>query len=791
MNSKNNYKLQYLFIPRKAQITISLLLIFTIVFSLFGFGIYLSREMISSVDFRNAVDAAAFTAGSDLSKAINLYITIVGIRLVIFGVSVVLFIVSLFVPQVFNICRDIINKLRDAGHSLEYASRYIPVLYTGIAIVDTVTAFNKNLLLNGESTSDAHIIVIPTALIEKLLDTKVDLTSKNLFPIETNYDKTPSAEDVASTFEFLTKGFTIFAYRKRTTIEKLEEKISKALNETNKNKPNFLDDTDFLLIETYPIRRSNTGVSLGDAINISNVLVNIENGFLRESQDEETKATKQEVKEIQCKYYYGGLNTFLENLKNGNYLNSLNLQVSDSNKDNIIKRINELEQQAIECAKSYVSCDCNGKTFNFESLRNKIKSVFSDLKNNVTELISNYNTLNSSLGNIQSVFCGQNENNSIDFTVPPCRDSLKKMVSICDSAISKLNSLNNSMKTSYYAHKWITVEYPCGPNGELTCSKQVCINECKIDFSEVKSTINGIISNLKKIRNEASKTITKFDQGSTETKNTVSDHVKKMLNDITNEVKSFAGSFSGFPGGNILSYIFNSKSYKCNCEDSNIKNLQSFGELGNFVCAVNTDLDLIKKIVDGGKFDFISYYSPVFDEPEWLKSYKAVEINTTSSETIKTGLTNIIKSEIENLKNQITGHNTQTSVGEVVTNFAINLVSGFIFGGPVGLLANAIISTLAQVAEELLIKKVLRTFFEFIKDKVDYVINSDSFKEISKALEYFIDNINAILSLPLRLLGTEANKKYFAGRFEVLNLLSKILNDRLTYEDKVRLEALN
>ncbi|MGC9090036.1 MAG: hypothetical protein ACP5IV_07845, partial [Caldisericia bacterium] len=97
----------YILFNKKAQITISILLIFMIITSVFSVILYSSVEANEGYIFRNNLDFAVLSAGSTLSKGINIYSSLTVTRLTLYMISNILWLIPFFSPEKIGIIKNI------------------------------------------------------------------------------------------------------------------------------------------------------------------------------------------------------------------------------------------------------------------------------------------------------------------------------------------------------------------------------------------------------------------------------------------------------------------------------------------------------------------------------------------------------------------------------------------------------------------------------------------------------------------------------------------------------------
>jgi len=794
-------KKEFLFIPRKGQITISILLIFIIVFSTFSFGLYASRQVISTVNFRNAVDAASLSAGADLAKGIGLFITLTGIRLVLFGVSIIVGVIGFLVPGAAGASLKIVETLPKVSHVLEYISRYIPVIYTALATKDAYSTFTKNLQDSGESTNDAHLIVVPKAFLENLGNSisgedKIN-SFKSLFPLNVNYNSYPTEEDVKKTLDFLRKGFTIVAWKKRSFLKAGYEKAVHLLGEKPVISSSGFDinDYDVALIDVYPIRRSETGVSLGDALKISNFLVKyFDGGNVNNFIEQTGQKTRKDVKKTQCEDFVGSVESFI-NKSNGTISELPNNVVSCKN--NLITQINNVENGVKDCSGNLPKGPCGGSLYNFEKLKDDVNIKFNKIWNEAVSINNIFTGIENATGYLKSAICGENTEN-VNLNNKSYEDFRARLVEIRDESktiIGDLKSLRSQMSgTYYYAHEYVEHEVTDPKTGQTSTWRE-CENRCPFDFSTAISIIDGLIEQVKTISDNSNECIGIIDKGANEVKTIVDNGFGEILGKFLDDIVSIGTAFEGFPGGNILSFfasLAGGNTYKCNCNDEKIKTANGLlpGKIGGFICAVATDIEMVSKIIDGDKFDFISYYSPVLDEPDWLKNYRAPKISVDlSKENIQEFISDNLNGLVSNIKNDTANINWKSSFGEALINAGVGVVMGFFRGGPVGAIAGLVISILTELIEPVIVDKLLTKLTGWVSSKVEEILSGFDWNNLNSSFNQFLDNLNNFLGLPFRLLGKSDTSSHYFARRDNLSWLFCSINDKVFYERKLDFEV--
>lgn len=795
-----------MFFPRKAQVTISILLIFLILFSTFSLGIYGAREIISTTNFRNAVDAAALTAGADLAKGIGLYITITGIRLLVFGASIIVAIFTMFFPSAAEGAIEIEKTLPKISHALEYISRYIPVIYTTIAEIDAYKTFEKNLKDNVESTTGVHLVVIPKAFIDeaiKKVSNKEEISSiKDMFPVF-KYDESPSLEQVIKSIDILRSGFIIFAYKEKTFLKQGYENIMNVFGVKNSNTEDqikeFLNNNEFALLEVHPIKRTNTGVDLSDAVMINKFLLNYENpeGNINRRIEQETGKIKKDVQKIECEYFVGSIQSFLATT--GDKIDALG---TDSNNtwNNLKGSIDNTIGYLKSCCSSYNNnCDCSNNCFDFDSVASNLKSdltyTFNYITNtDVSGIQRAKNSINTLTRALQQSICGGEQ---VDLNRDDYKDFRNLIVEISNyslDAIKKLEALKEKLPSNGYACRdYITTI------DEKGNEKTICSNKCSYNFSESNNIIGSLISNFWEIYSKAKICVDKIDSGAKQIENTIESGFGDIVNDLAGDLRDFATSFKGFPGGNILSFFANAGKFNCECDDSftiveEINVCESLSEVGkaggklaNFLCAVIMDYQIIQKIVKGEKYDFVSYYSPVLDEPDWLKNYTSVQLKIKEDSTLGDVLYSFLDPVKEKLQKE--SEIKISSMKETIITGLVSAVLGFFTQGPVGVIASLVVTVVGKLVEKALVKitnKVIDWVVEAIAKQFD---NLQIWRYINEAFWKFVDNFNYFTAQPLRLLGRNNVNTTSLTKQRNFYWFFCALNDKVVYNDKLAFEA--
>ena len=257
-----NREFNYLFFNRKAQISISILLIFVLIISMFSIVLYSSVESTAGYKFRNNLDYAVLSAGSTLSKGAQVYINFSATRMVLYSLSNLLWLVVVFSPEKAKVVKKINNKIKKVSCYIGRLQHYIPLLYTVLGEIEG----SKNYYIDNRESSKIHdnksiniALIIPSFVLKEILDGNEDKDFKDLIE---GYTK------IENFYSIFTSGFTGVALRERKFFEKLKAIFS------IKRKTVF-EDYDFFMNSCKIYKRtpeSDSFFDLSFAINLDNIL---------------------------------------------------------------------------------------------------------------------------------------------------------------------------------------------------------------------------------------------------------------------------------------------------------------------------------------------------------------------------------------------------------------------------------------------------------------------------------------------------------------------------------------
>lgn len=305
----------YLFFNRKGQVTISMLLIFMLLFTIFTTFLVTTTEASRSYRFRESMDAAILSGGADLAKGINIYCNMSLIRSGLLIVYSILPIFLVMMPDKIVLIMNINEKIRKLSGHVANLQEYVPIIYTAKGMIDSYTTFFENYPKKNDQSS--FFIILPNTLIDNLLNLDFEL----------NLDK------IKNPF-ILKDGFTAFGVREYNFLTKFKNNIYST-------KDNFLDNYDIFINSCVVNKRNESFVDLTKAYDIDQ--------FLRLWEFPEEEIEKMLENKLK------GISTNLENIiyKIENYSGSfkdsakkfLDLinKIKDSNVVNIIKK--ELEKE--------------------------------------------------------------------------------------------------------------------------------------------------------------------------------------------------------------------------------------------------------------------------------------------------------------------------------------------------------------------------------------------------------------------------------------------------------------
>jgi len=730
---------EYLFIPRKGQITISFLLIFVILFSMFALTLYASREMWASAKFKGAVDAAALSAGADMARGADLLITVTAVRVALFGISMILYIVSIPFPALFATANNVNGLAQEISKWLGTFSRYIPFIYAVKAEVDSYSIFNDNFRIKENGSPDDYgIVVVPTYSIKNLT--------------EGNFQILPVPSDMKAVADFLKEGVTVFGYRKYSYLEQfgnnigLKESASSGLKKVSE----WADNHDIIIVASKigKTNSSDVGIDLSDVVKIDSFLQIWEGkkGLLEKSNKDkagesiggildEAQKIVSKIEVIQSTIAFEG---------NDKYKGSHNydaVKAAEGLKEscNACNNCGEIKSALEDWEKV-----CTGET--------SPGSMWgSDFQGNVNEVkihgVTGFGSLKELVEKYKKYL--QELNNPSENTQPNLEKLYDKINKIREDASNAKNSLK-SAEEALLSHK---CRYNCGPdkNGNTI----VC--ESEFDFSSTTLPMDEAIGELQDIVNACEEAKSAIDNASNEINDETkdaADEVKGKLSDLMKGLERIAGAFKGFPGGKTIAAIFGE--YSCSGEPDFGISSSCLGcnipFLGDMICAFQRDVTQLNQILNGDKFEIASYYSAHLEVPYFLSS--EVKVINPECETLSGAINCVFDEFGKNLKSGINVE--KFDVSNLAISIGGTIVSGVLSGGTT-VIIGAILTTLTDTVIEPLIKKVIADeVIPGLKKVVSGIVgevNENVKHTIDTALGNFIAYYNDFQKIKLRLIG--------------------------------------
>ena len=742
---------EYLFIPRKGQITISFLLIFVILFSMFALTLYASREMWASAKFKGAVDAAALSAGADMARGADLLITVTAVRVALFGISMILYIVSIPFPALFATANNVNNFAKEISKWLGTFSKYIPFIYTVKAEVDSYSTFKDNFgVKENGSPDDYGIVVVPTYSIKNLT--------------QGNFQILPVPSDMKSVTDFLKEGVTVFGYRKYSYLEQfgnnigLKESASSGVEKASE----WVNNHDVIIVASKIGKTESSGIDLSDVVKIDSFLQIWEGkgDLLEKSNEDKAGNSIGDILDKAQKIVEKVNNTrdticFKENNNKGNnnYDNSRNkaaVDAANNIKNNFPCSKCDNKDQIINALDSWIRvCEGEGKEnigcFQYDIDRMKLYA--STANGHLGDLIEKYEELLTDLEN------GKTGDEVKDKLVLD-KISLKidEVRAYADSAITKLKiAKDNLVSNSTCTYTWTDSK------GETHTS------QCTVDFSSTISPMNTAIRELQDIVNACEEAKSAIDSASTKINDETKDaagQVEAALSGMMEGLKDAASAFKGFPGGKTIAAIFGK--YSCSGEpDFGIPSSSSsclgcnipIPILGDMTCAFQRDVAQLNQILNGEKFEIASYYSAHLEVPYFLSS--EVKVIKPNCETLSGAINCVFDEFNSKLTNDI--NNDDFSASDLAISIGGTIVSGVLSGGTT-VIIGTILTTLTDTVIEPLIKKVIADkVIPWLRDtvvlKIVGELNKDVKDTIDTALSNFIEYYNGFQKIKLRLIG--------------------------------------
>ncbi|MGC8943939.1 MAG: hypothetical protein ACP5KX_07555 [Caldisericia bacterium] len=584
----------YILFNKKAQITISILLIFMIITSVFSVILYSSVEANEGYIFRNNLDFAVLSAGSTLSKGINIYSSLTVTRLTLYMISNILWLIPFFSPEKIGIIKNICDNIKNVSKILGDVQHYIPSIY----LIGGMIVGNLNY---NENNKEFNAIIIPNYFLGKIINPKEGeelLNLEDLIKIENFY-------------EIFTSGYTGIGLRKKNFVEKIR-------NIFNINKKTIFDDYELFINSSEIYKRTKNEYAILDlsvVINLDKILTGWENKNLEYISNEIASEYEQRVKPI----YECLINSLRDgNTKRGCMINKSLKDLIEGSEDlknkidefkNCLSQLNNIatsekikytnllndelskeepDQDLISYYRSQIQYFQN-IIDGIPSLYQKLEDLRKQLNENI--LFNNYGTATSTLNDINSILAKLN-------------DDSEKTTNIAYGLFNEVNTLNNN------------INY-------LTSLINDIITKCSnINYNSVLKNIIDYLSKfllnpIKPAKDEIESLNYKFNI----LKGNISCYKTKVKNIIIDslEIGKFINLFSNYnfssenDDSNFLSFIdaigsifsFNIDDEKIDKkEEEDIKN-----KINNFIGFAKSLKDTFINLITG-KSNLYSYYSP-------------------------------------------------------------------------------------------------------------------------------------------------------------------------------------
>ena len=807
----------YLYFSRKGQITISFLLIFFILFSVFAVGIFASREMWASAKFKGAVDAAALSAGADMARGADLFITITGVRLALFGISILLYIISMPCPGILPVAQSVNDLSKKISKMLGTFCCYIPAAYTLKAEVDAYKIFGKNFSPSEQGTSewsfyDYGIIVIPNYSINGIANLLAKLNSRKS-------DNKVSEDSLQGTFlpttlgdsvDMLKQGVSVFGYRKLSYLEQIKKNLGIKENYSEvkgiDSLEEWLNEHEYIISSAKINKREKIGVDLSDALKISN--------FLGKWDEELTYATKKNDNDKKKgKTLKDILSEVLEKAslicdstkdikKDTQYSNGSNCNASYPNEsvcaaNSILHQIKNKEHNGFSCN------DCSSKVHTWINFCRQISasaglSGTSDgysFYDDISSIDKESGTLQSTIDEYKKLLQSWGEENGKNLKLSNLKDAIKNIKNSTEDANKILSNELNRLPENCTCKKTILV----GPDENGNYTPETI--EQTIDFSPTRAPMNHVRNRLMEILNACDDAVEEMDDANKEFSDLVQSNFKKSQENLSKSFSSFFGSiqdaataFEGFPGGNLIACIADPENYKCTDCDK----CMNIPFVGNIICAAKKDINLLSGLFSGDKVEFASYYSAELEKPPFINP-TAKMINNENKDIGKL-LNNISDKTLDNISDAVCSAVSDSltfsdtsgslSISDIGLSIGGSILSGLLTGG-VSIIISMILTTLAEtVVMPLITNKIKGVLVPLLKNQVKEwakeISTTGLGKKMSKALGWFIDIYNVINTTGLRLLGD--NSQIGSGyKLSLRFLFSRVAPDikirKLYYEE--------
>jgi len=782
----------YLFIPRKGQITISFLLIFVILFSVFALGLVAEREMWASAKFRGAVDAAALSAGADMAKAADLIITVTSIRLLLFVISRVLYILSIPLPLLYAAASTFNSIAKSISIVLGNFSKFIPLIYLVKAEIDAYGVFKSNFNLKDQGESkwsidDYGIIVIPNYTLENLGDL-------NIFP---------NLNDMNEVSDFLREGVSVFGYRKLSFLEQAKLKFNITNNSSGNNilssvtpqeVKEWINGHDFIVSSSYISKTKDNGIDLSDAVKISDFLStfweNNPNEALPKNEDTGTEKSLEDIlkkaglipttvdeKTKLIKYEDGGNLPYYNNravyaandiLKDVDKYSEI-----DGIDQDCLDDLNKLIHRWINFCRAYSGNENGEWNYYGREFINKVKSLKDEstkLKNLVDKYSEAMEKLNS-INNSENPQIDPNQVNEIKDSLNNLSGQISVVKDKSDEALNFLSTYLNQVPSSWRC----TIYQTCYDKEGKPYS---CNSSKTIDLSSMRNPMSDALKNLEDISTKCSSTLNdikgivsnldnKIGEGVNDGEKSVEDSLK---NNLFEKIGGLLSSFKGMPGGNTIALLMGS--YDCKQDGCgpgefvftdkfkislpNGGNYCGIPIVGNMLCAFTKDIGLGLTVFNGEKFQFISYYSARLEKPPFIAD-EVIEIKEENTD---------LNTLINNLTGQISDslvlkENPKDVAMDAAVSISGAILSG-IFSGGTTVIIGGVLTALSQTVLIPYVKDFIgEKVIPFLRDQaigwIDEFKNSEQGSSIisgvETALKKFVNTFNYIQDFRIKLIG--------------------------------------
>ncbi len=734
-NNERKEKIKYLFIPRKGQITISFLIIFVLLFSMFALTLYGSREMWASAKFRGAIDAAALSAGADMARGADLLITVTAIRVALFGVSMILYIASIPFPALFATATHINDLSRKISTLLREFSLYIPFTYLVKAEIDSYNIFEENFGIREQSsTNDYGIVVIPNYSISHIK--------------EDDFRILPMPSELKDSVDMLKQGVSVFGYRKYSYLEQVKNNLNLKVSSTN-NFEEWLNNHDLQISSASIGKTENGGVDLNDVLKIDTFLKIWEGPkkMFEEPKEDKAETTIENIlKKAQgIVDKVDGIRVTIAFEDNDKYESSHNYQaVQEAKKRESSISCNNSKDIKDALTKWVASCKGQGEwTELFEGHINHTKLYASNADGHLAYLIEKYSDYLKQLKNPQEK---PPEIGKLSTKIEDIESNAQSAKEDIEKAIAELKSHS-------------TCIYNCGTDKDgkpITCTKAIDFSLTTSPMEQAKIELQDIINAcevaIKAIKEAPDQLNSETGKAATTVKNTLSSLMGGIIDVLT--------AFKGFPGGKTIAAIFGD--FNCATEfkdlDPKYGSDKCLGcgiavwNVGNIACGFQRDMTQFSKILNGDKFEIASYYSAHLEIPTFL-STEVNEINPNCG-----SLSGAINCTLDRVANNLNANieSQSLSASDIAVSIGGTIISGILSGGA-AVVIGVILTTLTETVIEPLIEKKIVKLIPLLKEQISGIISKslkpDVEKSIDDALGKFVYYHNRFQGIRLRLIG--------------------------------------